>query len=48
MAKPVKDAKLKAQQLWPGATVFARDKGSIKHQHPTSPDRFMLDTQVAL
>ncbi len=46
MAKPVKDAKLKAQTIWPGATVVERGKGSIKHQHPTNPNRFMLDTQV--
>jgi hypothetical protein len=46
MAKPVKDAKLKAQTIWPGATVSARGKGSIKHQHPTNPNRFMVDTQV--
>lgn len=46
MAKPVKDAKLKAQTIWPDATVSARGKGHIVHQHPTNPDRFMLDTQV--
>ena len=46
MAKPVKDAKLKAQTIWPGAAVVERGKGSIKHQHPTDPDRFMVDTQV--
>ena len=46
MASPVKDAKLRAQQIWPGAAVHSRNKGSIKHQHPTDPDRFILDTQV--
>ena len=46
MAKPVKDAKLKAQTIWPGAAVVERGKGSIKHQHPTNLERFMLDTQV--
>jgi len=46
MAKPAQDARTKAQSIWPGAVVAERGKGHIKHQHPTEPDRFMLDTQV--
>lgn len=46
MGSPVKDAKLKAQQIWPGAIVAERGKGYIKHQHPTDPTKFMLDTSV--
>lgn len=46
MASPVKDAKLKTQQTWAGATIHRRGKGSIVHQHPTSLDRFMADHQV--
>lgn len=46
MARPAQDARNKAQQIWPGATVAERGKRHIKHQHPTDPNRFMLDTAV--
>lgn len=41
MASPVKDAKLKAQQIWPNATIHSRGKGHIIYQHPTNPRRKM-------
>jgi hypothetical protein len=37
----------KAQVEWPGASVYSRGRGWIKHQHPTNPNRFMYDTTVA-
>ena len=43
MTKPINRLKTRA---WPGATVVERGKGHIKHQHPTDPTRFMLDTVV--
>ena len=46
MANPAKKAREKAQQLWAGATIHARTKGGVLHQHPTNPNRFMLDTQT--
>lgn len=46
MAKPAEELRLKAQQKWPGATVAERKRNSIKHQHPTDPARFMLDTSI--
>ena len=57
MASPVKDAKLKAQARWPGATVGqtpamvaqgipARGKGWVHHVHPDNPFRGMLVVQI--
>ena len=46
MAHPARDARDRAQQLWPSATVVARFRNSIKHQHPTDPNRFMLDLGI--
>jgi hypothetical protein len=46
MANPAKDARDNAQAKWPGATVYARARKSITHQHPTDPDRFMLDAAI--
>src|SRR3990167_1920213 len=46
MAHPAKEARDRAQQLWPGATVVARLRNSIKHQHPTIPSKFMLDLGI--
>src|SRR3989304_5856596 len=46
MAHPAKEARDRAQQSWPGATVVARLRNSIKHQHPTIPSKFMLDLGI--
>src|SRR3990170_4136362 len=46
MAHPAKEARDRAQQLWPGATVVACRHNSIKHQHPTIPNKFMLDLGI--
>src|SRR3990167_5124307 len=46
MAHPAREARERAQQLWPGATVVARRRNSIKHQHPTIPSKFMLDLGI--
>jgi len=46
MAHPAKEARDRAQQSWPGATVVARLRNSIKHQHPTIPGKFMLDLGI--
>ena len=46
MANPARDARDKAQTKWPGASVFARGRTSITHQHPTEPNRFMVDTSI--
>ena len=46
MAHPAKEARDRAQLLWPGATVVARLRNSIKHQHPTIPSKFMLDIGI--
>src|SRR5512139_438580 len=46
MASPARDFRNKAQERWPGATVHSRGRNWIKHQHPTDPTRFMLDTSI--
>jgi hypothetical protein len=46
MASPVKDAKAKVQAQYPGASVHSRGRGWLKHQHPSNPNKFILDTQV--
>lgn len=39
--------RIKAQQKWPGSSVHARGKTWIRHQHPTEPNRFMLDASIS-
>lgn len=46
MANPAKDARDKMQAVWPGASVSARGRRSITHQHPTEQRRFALDTSI--
>ena len=46
MAHPAKEARDRAQIVWPGAAVFERSRNSIKHQHPTEPNKFMLDLGI--
>jgi len=46
MAHPAKEARDRAQIVWPGAAVFERRRNSIKHQHPTEPNKFMLDLGI--
>ena len=46
MTNPAADTRANAQAKWPGATVSARGKKHITHQHPTEPNRFMLDTAI--
>src|SRR3970040_827675 len=46
MAHHANEARDRAQQSWPGATVVARLRNSIKHQHPTIPSKFMLDLGI--
>ncbi len=48
MANPAKDVRDKMQAVWPGASVSARGRRSIVHQHPMEPRRFALDTQIGL
>ncbi len=43
---PAAEARAKAQAIWPGASVSARGRKSITHQHPSDPNRFMLDTAI--
>jgi len=46
MANRAKDAREAAQVRWPGALVFARNRNTIVHQHPTNPDKFMVDARI--
>lgn len=46
MTNPALEIRLKAQQIWPGANIHARGKNWIRHQHPSDPNRFMLDVNV--
>lgn len=46
MARPAFEARQKAQEIWPGATVLSRGKRAILHQHPTESNKFMEDTQT--
>jgi len=46
MAHPAREARDRAQLAWPGAAVVERRRNSIKHQHPTEPNKFMLDLGV--
>lgn len=46
MTNPAQQARNKAQSKWPGASVYNRGRSWIRHQHPTEPNRFMLDTQI--
>ena len=43
MANPAAEARAKIQGRWPGASIFARGRKSITHQHPTNPNKFALD-----
>jgi hypothetical protein len=40
------EARAKAQANWPGASVNARGRNWIRHQHPTNENRFILDSHV--
>lgn len=42
---PAAEARGKAQAIWLGASVSARGRKSIEHQHPTE-NRFMLDVGI--
>lgn len=44
MANPAATARASAQSKWPGATVAQRTRNGILHQHPSNPNRYMLDT----
>jgi hypothetical protein len=46
VTNPAADARAKAQEKWPGATVAARGRKNILHQHPTESGRFMLDAHI--
>jgi hypothetical protein len=46
MANPAAEARVKAQAKWAGATVAERGRSFIRHQHPTEPNRFMLDSFI--
>jgi hypothetical protein len=46
MANPAAQARANAQANWSGATVAERGRKFIRHQHPTDPNRFMLDTSI--
>jgi hypothetical protein len=46
MTNPAATARANAQSKWSGATVAERGRKFIRHQHPTEPDRFMLDTAI--
>jgi hypothetical protein len=43
MTNPAADARAKAQEKWAGATVAERKRNSIRHQHPSNPNRFMTE-----
>jgi len=43
---PAAEARAKAQQRWPGATVHERGRKFVRHQHPGDPARFMLDVEI--
>src|SRR3990172_7387579 len=46
MAHPAREARDRAQSIWPGAAVVGRRRNSLKHQHPTIPNKFMLDLAI--
>lgn len=46
MTNPSFLARNNAQTIWPGATVSARTKRGLIHQHPTNPNLFMEDVQA--
>ena len=46
MTNLAQEARDKAQELWPGASVHSRGLGWIKHQHPTDENKFILDSHV--
>lgn len=40
------NARAKAQNTWPGATVHGRGRNWIRHRHPAISNRFVLDTFI--
>ena len=40
------EARANAQANWPGASVNARSRNWIRHEHPTNENRFILDSHV--
>ncbi len=46
MANPARDARDKAQAIWPGASVSRRGRNQIEHQHPSEPNKRMLDVAI--
>ena len=46
MANLAKDAREKAQVIWPGASIHSRGKSWIRHQHPTNPNQYILDSHI--
>jgi hypothetical protein len=40
------EARTNAQANWPGASVNARGRNWIRHQHPTNENRFILDSHI--
>ena len=46
MSNLAQEARSKVQQIWPGAAVHSRGPNWIRHQHPTDPDRFIIDSHI--
>ncbi len=46
MAKPAEKLRNQIQITHPGATVHGRGRNWIRHQHPTDPNKFILDTSI--
>lgn len=46
MANPALKERQRIQQIWPGATVVERHRCSIKHAHPTEPNRFFIYSDI--
>jgi len=46
MAHPAADIRAEVQSAYPGAIVYERGRNWIRHQHPTDPRKFILDTCI--
>ena len=46
MANPAADARAKVQANSPGASVSARGRKAITHQHPSHPNKFASDYHI--